>query len=75
MDRFVVRSSGPQEPTAKKRCLDEPQSDTLKRPKFSDKDYDANKRYWMDCGPGTRHLAGHKISSASHCCIVLDFVI
>ncbi|XP_052241384.1 zinc finger protein 862-like [Dreissena polymorpha] len=21
--------------------------------------------HWMDCGPGTRHLAGHKISSAS----------
>ena len=45
MDCFVVRSSGPQEPTAK-RCLDEPQSDTSKRPKFSDKDYDANKRLW-----------------------------
>ena len=44
MDRFVVCSSGPQEPTAKKRCLDEPQPDTLKRAKFSDKDYDANKR-------------------------------
>jgi len=39
MDRFVVRSSGPQEPSAKKRCLDETQSDSSKRPKFSDKDY------------------------------------
>ena len=35
MDRFVVRSSGPQEPSAKKRCLDETQSDTSKRPKFT----------------------------------------
>ena len=31
----MVRSSGPQEPSAKKRCVDEPQSDTSKRPKFT----------------------------------------
>ena len=35
MDRFVVRSSGSQEPSAKKRCLDETQSDTSKGPKFT----------------------------------------
>ncbi|KAH3821733.1 hypothetical protein DPMN_123500 [Dreissena polymorpha] len=63
MDCFVVRSSGPQEPTSKKRCLDEPQLDTLKRAKFWDKDYDANKRFrkfqesWKVTYPGVTHEA------------------
>ncbi|KAH3739078.1 hypothetical protein DPMN_045725 [Dreissena polymorpha] len=76
MDRFVVRSSGPQEPTAKQRCLDEPQPDTLKRAKFSDKDYDANKRLrkfqesWKVTYPWVTHEAYDDDQNQDSCSVL-----